>query len=97
MVTFCKHQRYKKIDWIKSPKWSTDEILINTEAVSPEIEHYLVQFTDESPKNKYGWFYMSGKVIRRHKTQPNGRGKVYVVPMSKREEFTPIKDCGHNY
>lgn len=36
---------------------------------------------------------MSGKVIRRHKKQANGRGEVYVVPLTKREAFVPDKKC----
>lgn len=96
-LNLCKHAKYIKIDNIKSPKWSTDEILINVDRVHEDVEHYIIQFTDESPKNKYGWFYMSGKMIRRFRTQPNGRGNVYVVPMSRREEFIPIKEnCGHD-
>ena len=94
-MELCKHARYKVIDWIKDPKWSTDEILINTDAIDQNVEHYIIQFSNESPKNKYGWFYMSGKVIRRFHKQKNGHGWVYVVPMSKREEFTPIKKCEH--
>lgn len=94
-MKLCKHEPHKVIDWIKSPKWSTDEILINTDAVSSNIEHYLIRFSDASPQNKYGWFYMSGKMIRRHKTQANGRGKVYIVPLGKREEFEQIKPCIH--
>jgi hypothetical protein len=92
-VRLCKHQPHKVINDIKSPKWSTDEVLINVDKVSDRIEHYLLQFTDESPKNKYGWFYLAGKHIRGSKTQLNGRGTMYVVSMKKRQPFTPIKDC----
>lgn len=98
-MRLCKHEPHKTIDWIQSPKWSTNEVLIRTDAVTPRIEHYLVQFTDKSPKGRYGWFYISGKNIRKAKTQPNGRGMVYVVSLDKREEFTPIseKECIHAY
>lgn len=92
-MKLCKHMPHKVIDWVKEPKYSTDEILIKTEAVSPEIEHYLIKFT---ACNKYpDWFYMSGKVIRRFHTQKNGNGTVYVVPMGKREEFIADNRCGH--
>lgn len=95
MKQFCKHHPHKVIDWVKSPKWSTDEILINVARVPESTNDYLIQFTDESPKKKYGWFYMDGKDIRRSPKQSNGTGQVYVVPMSKRQEWQPIKQCEH--
>jgi hypothetical protein len=93
MPKLCKHQPHKVISDIKSPKWSTDEILIGTHKVTDNIEHYIIQFEDESPRNKYNWFYMAGKDIRRSKTQPNGRGEVYVVSMKKRQPFVADKKC----
>lgn len=96
-MKLCKHQKHKVIDNIKGPKWSTDEILINVASVPEDVEHYIIQFSDESPRKKYGFFYMSGKMIRRFKQVPNGRGMMYVVPMGRREEFEPIKErCGHD-
>jgi len=92
-LKLCKHQKHKVIDNIKSPKWSTDEILISVDRVPEDVEHYIIRFTDESPKKKYGWFYMSGKMIRRFHKQKNGRGEVYVVPMRRSEPFTPDKEC----
>jgi len=90
-VKFCKHQKYKAIDHILEPKYSTDEVLISVAAVPEDVEHFIIKF---KKCNKYpDWFYMSGKMIRRHKKQPNGRGEVYVVPMRRSETFTPIKDC----
>lgn len=94
-MTLCQHDNYTKIDWIKAPKYSTNQILLNKERVDGANEHLIIRFTDESPKNKYGWFYMSKNMVRRHKTQPNGRGEVYVVDLDKREEFTPNKQCEH--
>ena len=94
-MILCKHDNYKVIDHILEPKYSTQEILISTDAISPNIEHYLIRFSKPAPQEKYGWFYMSGKTIRRHKKQKNGRGEVYVVPLSKREEFIPNKTCEH--
>lgn len=92
-MRFCKHQHYVVIDDIMSPKWSTDEVLINRDKINPRVEHYLIRFTDDSPRKKYGWFYMAGKDIRNSKTQPNGRGVMYVVPMKKRQTWNPIKNC----
>ena len=104
MVEFCRHQKYKAITHILDPKWSSLDILIDPYALDDNIEHYVIQFKNEEPteyseisaKEKFGWFYMSGKTIRSHKIQPNGRGKAYVVPLSKRKEFKPIKVCEHD-
>lgn len=96
-MTLCKHQPHKGIDDIWEPKYSTKDILINVEKVPKDVEHFVIQFSKESPKKVYGWFYMSGKMIRRHKKQANGSGAVYVVPLSKREDFIPLKNCEHNY
>ena len=93
--SLCKHDTYRTIDWIKSPKWSTNEILISKDKVSPAIDHYLVQFTDESPKKKYGWFYLDRETITNSPTQPNGRGQVYCVSLDKRQDFIPLKQCIH--
>jgi len=92
-VKFCRHQPYKYIDDIKSPKWSTDEVLIGTHKVFDKVEHYILQFSDESAKKKYGMFYLAGKDIRHSKTQPNGRGEVYVVKLNKRQPFVADKNC----
>lgn len=92
-MKLCKHRPHKVITEIKSPKWSTDEILIATDRVSDRIEHYIIQFEDMSPRKKYGWFYMAGKDIRKAKTQANGRGMVYVVSMKKRQPFVADKKC----
>lgn len=91
----CKHDKYKIIDDILAPKWSTDSVRINVDKVSPNVEHYIIRFVEPSPRKVYGWFYMSGKMIRRHKVYPNGRGRVYEVPLDKREEFVPNNKCNH--
>lgn len=92
-MKLCRHEPHKVIDWIIEPKYSTDSVRINIGAVSPEIEHYLIKFTD---CNKYpDWFYMSGQIIRRSPIKPNGKGKVYEVPMSKRESLVIEEDCKH--
>lgn len=94
-MTLCKHDNYKTISDIWEPKYSTDEILIHVDKVPRDVEHFLIKFSKASPADKYGWFYMSGKMIRRHRKQRNGNGEVYVVPLNKREEFTPQKQCEH--
>lgn len=94
-MTFCRHASHRQITHIKDPKYSTNEILIDVGKVKPEIEHYLIKFASPGAAKDYGWFYMSGKVIRRAKTQKNGRIDVYAVSMDKREEFVPIKQCEH--
>lgn len=95
MKSFCRHHPHKVIDDVKSPKWSTNQILINVNKVTDGTDDYLIIFSDESPKKKYGWFYLSGKDIRRSKTQQNGRGMVYAVDLNKREDFVPINKCEH--
>ncbi len=92
MQKLCKHKVERVITDILDPKFSTDEVLIDTNDVK-DVENVVIRFKNEGSKKKYGWFYMSGKMIRRYRTQPNGRIMVYVVPLNKREEFTPIKDC----
>lgn len=105
-MRLCKHSRHKVVTHIKDPKWLTKEIRIDVHVIDPNIEHYIIQFSndkaihqfnDKSAKEEYGWFYMSGSMIRRHKTDKNGGGRVYVVPLSKREPFEPIKNCEHDY
>lgn len=94
-MKLCKHERYRLVDWILDPKWSTEEVLINVKVVNKNIDHYLVKFVNESPAKKYGWFYLSRENIINSPTQSNGRGKVFVVDLNKREEFEPIKNCHH--
>lgn len=93
MQTFCKHEPHKVIDDIWEPRYSTDSVLIAVHKVPEHIEHVILKFKKCA---KYpDWFYMSAKMIRKHPVQANGRGKVYVVPMSSREDFEPLKKCGH--
>lgn len=90
-MKLCRHARYKAISNILEPKYSTDEILISVASVPEDIEHFIIKF---KKCNKYpDWFYMSGKMIRRFHKQKNGRGEVYVVPMNRKETFTPDKEC----
>jgi hypothetical protein len=81
------------IDDILEPKYSTDSVRINVKKVTDNIEHYIIKFVKST--DYPDWFYMSGEVIRKHPIYPNGSGRVYEVPMSKREEFEQIKPCQH--
>lgn len=92
-MKFCQHTPHTVINWIKDPKWSTHEVLIDKDAVDLGEENVLICFTNPSARKKYGWFHYRKSVIQQHPTQPNGRIKVYVVPLSKRKPFAPIKDC----
>ena len=94
-MKLCKHEKYKTITNIWEPKYSTDEILINVSSVPDDVEHFLIKL---QKCNKYpDWFYMSGKMIRRFRKQKNGNAQCYVVPMSRREDFEPIKEgCKHD-
>lgn len=95
MKKLCEHEEgLHLITHIKDPKWSTNEILIDTNEA--RHQHLVIRFANESPKKKYGWFYMDGGMVRRHRKQKNGRIEVYVVPLDKREEFEPINICEHN-
>lgn len=93
-MKLCRHERYTTIDWIKEPKYSTNEILIDKLAVDNGQEHLLIKFT-QAPSMP-DWFYMSRKMVRRHRTQANGAKTVYVVPLSKREAFEQLKPCPHS-
>jgi len=93
MASFCRHTPHTIINWIKDPKWSTKEVLIDKDAVDVGEENVIVRFTNHSARQKYGWFHLTKSVIQKCPIQPNGRIKVYVVPLSKRKLFVPIKDC----
>ena len=92
-MKLCKHDNYRVIDWIKEPKYSTDEILINATAIYKGTEHYIIKFS--KCKQYPEWFYMGRTGIVKHKTQKNGAGSVYVVPMSEKKAFEPVKNCKH--
>lgn len=92
-MMLCKHMPHTVINWIKEPKYSTHEILISKDKVDAANEHLLIKFTN-CPSIP-DWFYMSRKMVRKCRTQTNGNGVVYVVPLSKREPFVQIKPCEH--
>lgn len=93
MARFCKHTPHTVVNWIKDPKWSTKEVLIDKDVVDMGEDNILVRFTSPSARNKFGWFHYAKDVIQRCPTQPNGRITVYVVPLSKRKPFVPINNC----
>lgn len=93
MKSLCRHQPHKVFTHILDPRYSTNDVLIDTRRVSDTIDHYVLQFKSPGAQKRYGWFYLSGKAIRQSPQQPNGAVTVYAVPLHKREEFTPIKNC----
>ena len=95
-MRLCEHDPYTAITKVLEPKWSTKEILLSKETVDRANEILVIRFAKDSAFKQYGWFVMSKKMVQRQRTQPNGRGEVYCVPLSKREEFVGIKDCKHN-
>lgn len=93
MKTFCAHHPHKVIADILECKYLTDQVLIATHKIPEHIEDVLIKFVKCA---KYpDWYWFSAKRIRQCKTQPNGRGTVYCVPMSVREDFIPITKCEH--
>ncbi len=86
-MTLCPHDNYRKIDNIREPKYSTDQILISVGRVDKNTRHYLIKFTKCAQYPD--WFYMDYDTIHKSKRQPNGRGEVYAVNMSQRQEFIP--------
>lgn len=92
-MTLCRHDNYHKIDHIREPKYSTDQVLISVGHVDKGTEHYLIKFTS---CNQYpDWFYLDYATIHASKRQPNGRGEVYAVSMSQRQAFQPNNKCEH--
>jgi len=94
-MRLCEHDSYTSITKVLEPKYSTKEILLSKETVDGSNEHLVIRFAKESAFKEYGWCYMPKKMVQRQRVQPNGRGYVYVVPLSKREEFIGIKNCKH--
>lgn len=93
-MKLCKHDNYQIIDWIREPKYSTDQVLIATGKIT-SAPHYLLKFQE---CNKYPhWYYLSRKDITTSKIQSNGKLEVYAVPMSRAQDFEPINNCEHNY
>lgn len=95
-MTFCKHTPHTVINWIKAPKYSTNEVLIDKNTVDNAEENILLSFTDEIPRNKYGWLHFNRDDIRRYTTQKNGRIIVYMVPLTRGKPFKPLKECDCN-
>lgn len=92
-MRLCKHTPHTVVDWVKEPKYSTREILLNKDRIDHAKEHLIIRFSDAPSMPE--WFYMSRTMVRRHKVSNNGRIEVYAVPLAKREPFEIIKPCEH--
>jgi hypothetical protein len=92
-MLLCKHQPYTVVDWVREPKYSTNEILLSKPRIDAAQEHLIVKFS--ACPSRPDWFYLSRKVVRRHKTQKNGAGEVYVVSLDKSEPFNKQDKCEH--
>jgi hypothetical protein len=93
MQRLCKHESHIIIDNIWQPRYSTKDVLINVTKLRKSVEHYLIKFT-KAPSLP-GWYYVSLNDLARCKTQKNGAGTMIICPMSKLEDFEPIKVCSH--
>lgn len=92
MKTLCKHDNYRVIDWILAPKYSTKEVLINVDKIG-DTEHYLLKFK-EAPAYP-DWYYINRRDIVNKRTQKNGSGMMYVVPLNLLDDFKPLTECEH--
>lgn len=92
-LRLCRHDRYQVIDWIKTEKWSTDEVLINASKVKANVPNVLLKFTMST---KYpDWLHFNVKDVISSPKQKNGAIEVYVLPMYKRNELELLKNCLH--
>ena len=96
-MKLCKHVPYVYIDHILDPKFSTNEILIDTRKIVDGVDNYIFQFSSPKSKERYGKFYIAGSVIRKSAKQKNGGIYVYAVDLNKREAFEQEKPCVHDY
>lgn len=92
MKTLCKHDNYKVIDNIWEPKYSTREVLINKDKVG-DTEHYLIKF--QKAPSLPDWYYLNRRDIVKRRTQRNGAGTMYCVPLNLLDDFKPVKTCEH--
>lgn len=93
-MNLCKHSSHKIIDDIWQPRYHDDAVLISKHKLGQKTEWYLIKFTK---CNKYkDWYLFKAKDIKKQKTQKNGNGEVYVVPMSLRVDFVANKTCEHD-
>lgn len=95
-MKLCKHADYTLINWIKDPKWSTSEVLIDTKAINDAKPTIILGFTNKSAHNKYGWLVLDREECKKSKIQPNGRIKVYCVKLSKARRLERVTDCDCN-
>ena len=68
---------------IWQPKFSTQEVLVNVNAVRPE-KCFVMFIGDKNHPNLYS--YNGEKVRRECRVQKNGRGQVFCVPLSWLED-----------
>lgn len=91
--SFCAHTPHIRITNIWEPRYSTKDVLVNVNKLKQGIEHYLIHF--EKAKSMPGWYYVSLRDLAKSPRQKNGYGTMLVVPLSKLEDFEPIKRCDH--
>jgi len=88
-VTLCKHAG-AAVHNIYEPRWHDRRVLLKVTAVH---DHNIVQFS-KSPTLP-GWYYVSGKTVRKYSKQSNGRIDCYAVPLSEFVPFEPKLHCEH--
>jgi len=71
-----------KIIEVWQPKYSSQELLISTNKVSPG-DNYIKITKDKTYDGKL--LKIQGEEVIKYKTQKNGAGEVYCVPLSKFE------------
>lgn len=91
-MQFCKHTPHRVLE-VWEPRYSTKDVLINKNKISPTIEHYLLRFTKANSLKD--WYYFSGDTIRKSKEQKNGYGTCYIVDFSNPEIFNAPERCIH--
>jgi hypothetical protein len=95
MPKYCEHDPITTITKVLEPRYHDKSILLSKETVDAASEILVIRFAKERPFKEYGWFVMKKDMVQKQPIQPNGRGFVYAVPLSKREEFIGIKNCKH--
>ncbi len=94
-MKLCKHADHhivkaKNGDYIWEPRYSTKDVLIYDRNISEGTEHYLLHFS--KARSEPEWQYFSYDDIKDCRKQVNGGIEVYILPMSRTQEFEPIKD-----
>jgi hypothetical protein len=94
-MKLCEHDSYTTITKVLEPRYYDKSILLSKETVDSANDILVIRFAKQRPFEEYGWFTLDKKMVQKQPIQPNGRIMVYVVPLSKREEFIGIKNCSH--